>query len=427
MNKKFVSVLTLGVILAAGWIGVSAYVGFKAQQELAVLTNPPMGTTPLRFSDATHDRGLLTSNGSMIVHYPDPDADQQSPSDLFQVRINYTIDHRVMLTHLSTYALTANLIGEGAQAVTAMFGQNPSLTGQGRWGWDGQALSRYALPALKSEQADFTFEMSPINGQLKIKQAELEFEMSLPSLLVADANGVTRISDVQATLMTKDRYTGEGRSVFTIGQIEFPDGQAQAIKFVGESVYAGDRLNVSIGKAIGGLTVAGMTVSNLKLDIVLEGLYAKSMASLSAVMNVAGNLDDLTPAQQRIVKDAMRDLITHGLSVSISDIQATTKDGVAKASAKLQVKPTAQATTTLAFDASKQLVFNANLDLEGTAISPSLTAIGTMMGVIVERQNGFEGSVSLEEGQLVINGTNIPFEAEAAQISANVTEFLKTP
>ena len=30
MNKKLVSVLTLGVILAAGWVGASAYVGFKA-------------------------------------------------------------------------------------------------------------------------------------------------------------------------------------------------------------------------------------------------------------------------------------------------------------------------------------------------------------------------------------------------------------
>jgi uncharacterized protein YdgA (DUF945 family) len=427
MNKKLVSILTLVVILAAVWIGASAYVGFKAQHELAVITNPPLGTTPFRFSNVTHDRGLLISNGSMIVHYPDPDADQQSPSDLFQVQINYTIDHRVMLTHLSTYELTANLIGDGAQAMTALFGQNPILTGQGRWGWDGQALNQYALPALKSEQTDFTFEMSPINGQFKIKQAELDFEMSLASLLMADANGETRISDVQVTLMTKDRDTGQGRSVFTIGQVDFPVGQAQAVRVVGESVYEGDRLNVSIGKAVGFLTIAGTTASNLKLDILLEGLYAKSMASLSAVMNGAGNLEDLTPAQQQTVKEAIRDLIVHGFSVGIIDMQAATNDGVAKASAMLQVKPNAPASKNLTFDAAKQLVFNANLDLEGSAISPSLTAIGTMMGVIVERQNGFTGSVSLDQGQLVINGINVPFEAEAAQISANITEFLKTP
>jgi hypothetical protein len=108
-------------------------------------------------------------------------------------------------------------------------------------------------------------------------------------------------------------------------------------------------------------------------------------------------------------------------------MQAATNDGVAKASAMLQVKPNAPASKNLTFDAAKQLVFNANLDLEGSAISPSLTAIGTMMGVIVERQNGFTGSVSLDQGQLVINGINVPFEAEAAQISANITEFLKTP
>jgi len=427
MNKKLVSVLTLGVILAAGWVGASAYVGYRAQQELVVLINPPPGATPLRFSDATHNQGLLTSNGSIIAHYPDPDADQQPASDLFQVRINYTIDHRVMLTHLSTYELTANLIGEGAQAMTALFGKNPTLTGQGLWGWDGQALSQYALPALKSDQADFAFESSPINGQFKIKQAELDFSFNVPSLVLADADGVTRISDVQVALMTKDRYTSEGRSVFTIGQIDFPDGQAQAVKFVGESVNAGDRINVSLGKAIGELTVAGTTVSNLKLDLLFDGLYAKSIDSLSAIVNAAGNFDSLTPVQRQVVLVAVRDLIVHGFSVGITDMQASTKDGVATARAMLQVKPTAESSSALQFDAAKQLVFNAELDLEGAAISPSLTPLGTMMGLIVERSNGFTGLMSLNQGKLLVNGTEVPFNEEITRISDNVTELLQMP
>ncbi len=267
MNKKLVSVLTLGVLLTVAWVGASAYVGYKAQQALAVLTNPPPGTTPLRFSDATHKRSLLTSSGSMMMNYPDPDADQQPPPDLFQVPFNYAIDHRVMFAHLGTFDLTANLMGEGEQAMTALFGQNTTLTGQGRWGWDGQTLSNYALPGLKSEKADFTFEMSPINGQFKMKQAELDFEISVPSLVVVDADGVTRISDVKATLLTKNRYTVEGRNAFTIGQVDFPDGQAQTIKLIGENVYTDDRLNISIGKAIGELTVAGTTVSTLRFRI----------------------------------------------------------------------------------------------------------------------------------------------------------------
>jgi len=426
MNKKLVSVLTLGVILAAVWVGASAYIGSKAQQELAVLTNPTPGTTPLRFSDVTHNRGLLSSYGSVILHYPDPDADQQPPSDLFQVQINYTIDHRAMFTHLNTAELTAKLIGDGAQAMIALFGQNPTLTGQGLWGWDGLTQSHFDLPALKAEQADFAFEMSPINGQFRMKQAELDFKMTLPSLVVADTNGATRLSDVQATLMTKDRYTGEGRSVLTIGQVKFPDGHAQAIKLVGESAYAGDRLNVSIGKAIGELTVGGNTVSNLKLDLLFDGLYAKSIVSLSEVLNTAGNFDHLTPPQRQVVALAIRDLIVHGFSVGVTDMQASTKDGVATARAMLQVKPIAEASTALQFDAAKQLAFKADLDLEGAAISPSLTAFGTMMGVIVERNNGFTGSLSLVEGQLLVNGNKVPFEDETAQISATVTELLKT-
>lgn len=427
MNKKLVSILTLGGVLAAGWVGTSAYVGYKAQQELAVLINPPPGTTPLRFSDVIHNRGLLTSNGSMIMHYADPEAAQMQPSDLFQVRVNYTIDHRVMLAHLSTYALTANLNGEGAQAMTALFGQNPTLTGQGRWGWDGLVLSQYDLPALKSEQADFAFEMSPINGQFKIKQAELDFSINMPSLVVADVNGVTRVNNAQAALMTKNRYSSEGRSVLTVGQVDFPDGQVKAIEFVGESVYAGDRLNVSLGKAIAELTVAGTTVSNLKLDLLFEGLYAKSIDALSAMMNAAGNVETLSPAQRQVVALAVRDLIVRGFSVGITDMQGSTKAGVATARAMIQVKPSTEASTAPPFDAAKQLVFDAELDIEGAAFSPSLTPLGTMMGVIVERPNGFTGSLSLNQGKLLINGIEVPFNEEITRISAFVTELVKTP
>lgn len=427
MNKKLVSVLAVGAILVAGWVGASAYVGYKAQQELALITSPTMGATLHRFSDVTHHRGLLTSSGSMVLHYPDPDAAQQPPPDLFQLQINYTIDHRVTLTHLSTSALTANLVGEGAQVVLALFGQNPTLTGQGRSGWNGQSSGHYAFPALKTEQADFSFELAPVSGQFKLIQNALDVSLNLPLMVVADADGVTRFTDAQLTLMTEDRYTSEGRTVLTIGQVEFPDGQAQKIEFVGESAYAGDRLNVSFGKAIGQLTVAGTTVSDVKLDFMFDGLYAKSIDNLSAILNTAGNIESLTPAQRQLVLAAVRDLVMQGFSVGMTQMQASTQEGVATAKAMLRVKPIEGASTSPQFDAAKQLVFNAELDLEGSDISPPLTILGTMMGVIVERSNGFTGSVSLNQGKLLVNGNELPFDEEISQISIFVTELLKTP
>jgi hypothetical protein len=158
-----------------------------------------------------------------------------------------------------------------------------------------------------------------------------------------------------------------------------------------------------------------------------DGLYAKSVDSLSAIVNAAGNFDSLTPAQRQVVLVAIRDLIVHGFSVGMTDMQASTKEGVAKARAMLQVKPTAGASSALQFDAANQLVFNAELDLEGAAISPSLTALGTMMGLIVERSNGFTGLMSLNQGKLLVNGTEVPFNEEITRISAIVTELLQMP
>ena len=94
-----------------------------------------------------------------------------------------------------------------------------------------------------------------------------------------------------------------------------------------------------------------------------DDLYAKSIDAFSVVLNTAGNFESLTPAQRQVVLVAVRDLIMQGFSVGIMYVQASTKDGVATARAMLQVKPFAEASSALPFDAAKQPVFNAEIDL----------------------------------------------------------------
>lgn len=427
MNKKLVSVLALGSILVLGWVGTSAYIGLRAQQEIGALTNQWANAEPLRFSGLVHDRGMLTSSGSLILHYSDSVTDQQSAADLFQVQINYSIDHRVMLANVLTFDWTAMPTGDSAQLMVDVFDQNPRVSGQGNWGWDGLAQTHYFIPALKTEQAGDLLETAAVQGHLKVQQSTFGFELLMPSLVLINQNGPLRLDNIQVILEAQDRTTGDSRSRVSVQQIDFANGQAAALTLVAESTLSDDHLTVSIDQSIGRLTLEDTTVTDVNLNLTLEGLDAKSVSALSTIMTAASDLENLTAAQHRVATGAVRDLIGQGFVVGITNLSGTSENGVVRARAMLEVQPTPDTHARQAFDAAKQLTMLAEINLVGQAIAPPITTLGMMFGVLVANDAGFSGSLSLKQGELVVNGANMPFADELGQISALVTQVLQRP
>lgn len=425
MKKAVVSLVVLGVVLLMAWMAASAYGGYQAQLAIANLTNQPPDTTPFRFSDLKHEQGLLSSNGTVVLHYPDPNAEQQPRPDLFQMEVAYALDHQATFTRMLSFDWTATLIGEGAQNMQQTFGNNPPLTGAGSWDWQGLAQSSYVIPALKAEQEGEALDMSAITGNLKLQRAQFWFDLNMPSVQVTGEDGEFRLNNIALDLHAINRFTGQGRSEFRIEQINFPDGQATGFKVIGENDLANERVDISIKKSINRLTLAGTTVSDVALDLMLDGLYAPSVASLSAVMNVAGNLDNLTPIQQQMVQGALRDLFINGFTVGITDLSAATDKGSAAGQAIATIKPAANPSAEFQFDAQTRLNVIAELNVTGQAVAPEITALGVMLGVLVPKENGFNGSLSLKQGKLIINGVVVPFSEEMAQINALVMEVLR--
>lgn len=425
MKKAVVSLVALSVVLLVAWMAISAFGGYRAQQGIETLIDQSPESTPLRFSDLKHEQGLLSSNGTVILHYLDPNADQQPRPDLFQMEIAYELDHRATFARMVSFDWTAALIGEGAQNMMRTFEDNPSLSGAGSLDWQGLAQSNYIIPALRAEQEDEVLDMSAITGNLKLQGKQFWFDLMMPSVEVTGEDGTYRLSNIALDLHANDRFTGQGRSEFSVQQFDFPEGQAKGFNVIGENVLADDRVGIAIKKSIDNLTVADTNVSDVALDLMLDGLYAPSVTSLSAVMNVAGNLDNLTLDQQKIVQGALRDLFINGFSVGITDLSAATNQGSVAGQAIATVKAAAAPSADFQFDARTQLEVIAGLDVTGQAVAPEVTALGMMFGVLVPNENGFKGSMSLSQGKLTINGTVVPFAEELAQINAMITEVLR--
>jgi len=192
-----------------------------------------------------------------------------------------------------------------------------------------------------------------------------------------------------------------------------------------------NRIDVSINKSIDQLAIAGTRVSDVELDLIFDDLYAPSVTSLSAVMNTAGNLDNLTPAQQQVVQGALRDLFAYGFSVGVADLSAVTDKGAVSGQAITTIKAASDLNrdqnSPFQFDAAKQLEVIAALNVEGQAVAPEVMALGMMFGVLVPSETGFKSSLLLKEGQLVVNDIVVPFTEELRQINNLITAALRSP
>jgi hypothetical protein len=431
MKKTVVSVLVVGVLAIATWVAASAYTGYQAKAGIEALTAPAPDSTPLRFSDLKHNQGVFGSSGTVTLHYPDPDAEQQPRADLFQMEIAYAIDHRVTIDSMLRFDWTASLIGQAAQNLAQTFGQNPELSGAGDLDWQGAAQSRYTIPALEATRGDEVLVMSAITGRFKLQQAELWFDLNMPALRITDKEETLSLKQIELALHAQDRFTGEGRSEFRVAEIDFAQGNATGLKIIAINTFSENRIDVSINKSIDQLAIAGTRVSDVELDLIFDDLYAPSVTSLSAVMNTAGNLDNLTPAQQQVVQGALRDLFAYGFSVGVADLSAVTDKGAVSGQAITTIKAASDLNrdqnSPFQFDAAKQLEVIAALNVEGQAVAPEVMALGMMFGVLVPSETGFKSSLLLKEGQLVVNDIVVPFTEELRQINNLITAALRSP
>lgn len=423
MKKSVLGIGGLVVLLGLGWAAGSYYVGNRAKADIEVLINQPKIQTAMRFSDWKHQQGPFYSSGTFIMHYPDPDAVTQPRPDLFALLVRYDIDHRLLPARLSDFKWSAEPVGKSEQQMTSLFGVKPVIAGQGSLGWDASARSTYQFPPLAAKRGDNELAMAPMGGDIKLQGLTMQFSLKLPSVQIASDGKKTRLTDIAMNVDLSDRFKGLGSSVFSVGQAQLDGGSLQGFAMRGQSRQTGDRMTFELRNSIKSLKIASESVSDAILDLQLADFDAQSVTTLSTVLDQAGNLDNLTAAQQKEVQEAIRTIIVKGFSVGIPQLSAISGKAKATGQAKLVVKPSAS-DQPASFDAAKQLSSSGEVNLTGD-LPPNLTAAGVMLGALVQSADGFRASYKLEGGTLMVNGRPVPIADQLRQINAGVAMFLR--
>jgi len=426
--KRAVSAIFVLLVLVGGsWVGVSYYAGGRAHTDIVLLVNQAPEQSPLRFTDLVHERGVLSSSGEVILHYPDPSASVQSRGDLFRMRVVYTIDHRAMLATVFKFSWNAQLMDEAAQTLQNVFSQNPLLSGQGQLTWQGQASSSYAVPALEAQEKGDSLRLGAITGYLSTLDRALSFDLAMPSLELITEGETLKLQDLRLTLDLTDRFAGAGSSTFGVEQLFFNAGSANGLLIKGQSTIDQGRLNIRSDWQVASLTAYGQKVSDVAIKLAINDLDNRSVTALSNVLNLAGNTDNLNPAQQVIVRSAVRDLILQGFSVGVPSVFARSGQATLEGDVVLRVKPspTSFGLASTRFDVAKTLSSEGKLLLKGQGIPVPVTAAGVLIGILQQTNNGFESSYQFRGGRLSVNGQTLYIEDYLPIINEAVSELIK--
>lgn len=423
IKKPFIAIALLVLILGLAWGGASYYAGNQAKNNIAALIEQSASESAIRFSDWRHEQGPFYSFGEFVLHYPDPDAVTQPRPDLFALLVRYDIDHRVLPHRVFAYDWSAEPVGKSEQAMTALFGVKPVVIGQGTMNWQGRASSVYQFPELAAKDNGDELAMSAMTGEVVVQGAQMDFNLSLPTLQIVSNGERIDVRDIAMTMALQDRFKGLGGSVFTVAKADFPRGAIRGFRLEGNNVRQGDRLTFRLDASVDQLQANQESIDHAVINLVLEGLNAQSVSALSEIMDQAGNFENLTPEQEQLVQNAIKQLVISGFSVSMPEISAQSRGALAKGSASLEIKPPA-AGQRMPFDAASQIVSGGQIDLTGK-VPPELAGMGMMFGVLVKSTDGFRSSYAFKNGALTVNGRPVPVARQLAEINAGMAALLK--
>lgn len=422
MKKVIISALVVGLLGIGAWAGAGVYAGFKVEQALITFLEQPATQTPIRIVDFKHDRGLMVSSGQFTVHYADPNAKGDQRPELVSAIMNYEVDHHVAQSHLATFTWRMVPTGDLGDNLKALFPTPLVVSGQGDVKWSGATQTNFVAPALRYEQGADLLAFGPWQGNLMLHGALFNWQISSPSFEMKSEETFLNVQNLALNVQLSDRFTGVGTSTFTVDALAFPTTQAQGLAFNARNAIENERLNLALEKTIKKLDFSGQVVTDVDIAFELNNLNQKSVEALSAVLNEAGNFDNLTPAQKQIVQSAVRQIVQDGFKMSIPKLLAKTDRGQIAGDSVFEVLQSDGSKPE--FDAAKQIKAEGKLLVARSVLPAEYEGLAQMLGLATRTEAGLQSQFSLLNGKLIVNGRNIVVDNQLNQLSQAVSSFL---
>ena len=398
-KTQVVAAAAVAGVVGAAWVGAGAYAGLQAEKELQALAQWGAGQA-LRVSKLHHERGLLSSQGTVDISWQPGCASAPGEDQPATLRVSYRLSHLPLPQGLVRAQWQAVPTGEGGAAFQAVFGSGASLQGEAAVGVNGAWRTDMQLPAVALQKSGEAVKIPPSKGYLSVDGAALGFGWTLEKVTARGNGEAIEMKDLVLALDLKNRHLGTGSVDLRVGAVSAGFGSMEGLGLRSETTEHGDRLDMSVTPTVRQITAAGRTVRDVAMELAIKGLDTKSVERLSTTFEDSCGFDSLTAQESNQARDALMTLLTRGFSLGIERLVAKADDGAVEGKLSIELTPAAVGSGVAL---AKQLKSSGMLKVSGKLVDDERKQMAVSSGFAVAEGDAVTARFDYADGLLKVN------------------------
>ena len=405
--KSKIGISLAAIIIGAGvaWVGAGMYAQKTFQARVKEFTDKMSANPVVAIKDLKQDSGFLSTTGQFTIVVNDP-----STATSLVMAADYQASHFIEPNSLSKVVWKIKPAGDHAKDIANMFGDNARIEGLAKMSFDKKISSTIAIPTLSTKEGAESFEFGPVSGLISSGNNTLSADVTINRLLLKDEDSVVDVKKLTYQLDIKDLDSGIYNGQMSVDEINTKEATVAGVAVKVGSTMQNDRVDLTISPSVKSVSYEGVTITDASMDFVYKDLDAKSIKTISAILNNS-TITNLTAKEKQELQSAARDLIYQGFTVGIPKLVATSKQGAVEGNfsvelAKSATKNPADFNLVKLVHSSGQIVVK-NLD-------PQYKGLAMMSGMVAETPDGIKSGYELANGKLSFNGQTIEIEEEFA-------------
>ena len=399
----------------------SYYAGNVFEKQVRAFAEEVGKDSGVDLSDLKHSRGLLSSEGSFKLSIKDA-AGEQSFQPLLETEVSYQASHMIMPDSLSTVTWQIKPIGKSGKSVTDVFGENAKITGEGKVKFSLEYVSTVNIPKLVARQEDASIDISPTHGNFTWGKKNAALDLKVDRAVIRSEDEAFEAQQLVFDTKLSDRIKGLGTAKVTIDKLATKDAIAEGFAVSADSLLNQDRVDIRVAKSLRSLKYQDVLARDLAIEIALNNVDAKSIETLSNLLNETG-MSNLTAIEQAQAKAAARTMLLKGFDLGITKLTGTVGKGTVEGSLRIELAPTPGEQASQ-FNLNQSLKSSGQLLLKGNVLDPQYKGMALMFGAAVETPEGLKASYEFANGQLMANGKHIDVKKEWAEVNKTLRTWM---
>ena len=419
---KFTLVGVVGV-LAIGALAVPWYSARTVAAELKNLTTP-LPRSDLVLRKLAHQAGLFSSKGSVEIAWH-PHCAPVNAQEPMAFKIDYSVSHLPTWEGLNRFEWTASLLGNSDTVIRQLLDAQGQLSGQGAITYAGLVQNSVALPEINFTSGSEKIQVTPSQGRLAVGKTALQFDWGIDRAVLRGNGQAMEIKQLSLALDLSNRGVGAGTISLGVESFSASTFSLVGLRISSDTRETGDRLNSNITESIRSAQFMGQSLKDLKIDAAVNDLHTPSVRTLTTHLGARCGMDNMTADENQQVRDALKTLISSGLSFGIAVLKGSSQSGGLDGHLEVALLPTKGGPISLA----TQLKSAGQMTLTGSVVTPEQKQFALTTGFVREVQGGLQATFDYQAGLLKVSGKALDaglFQNTLVKADEAINYFLST-